>query len=409
MSGGPTTAAKTLPVLGAGAEQIPAFRTARRLGHRTIGVDRDPAAAGAKEADVFVPISTREADDIMVFLGDVTINGVLAPYTEAPQAALQVLAAHYATAWRPASAATRASIDKGYFRRVLEGLPFPCYRSVQGRDLAQLLSSAAGLRLPLVVKPADNSGAKGISTLHDLAALPQAIERARSFAFEGGVVIEEYVEGDHLSAECFMRRGRLWFGALSDFGNSGPPHFLSRTHNVPAALDHAATDQVLDMIQTICRTVDYVDGPLTMDLIAGPNGEVYPVEMSARLGGNGMSPSLRAAFGVDVLAAAVQLALGEPFSLTPSRNRHAMTQVLSSSVGGRITAIRGVEEARQLPGVDTVDVFPAVGDQVVPYTSAADKLGLILVTGETRAEAAATMQLVLSLLAFDIQPEMADT
>jgi hypothetical protein len=50
-----------------------------------------------------------------------------------------------------------------------------------------------------------------------------------------------------------------------------------------------------------------------------------------------------------------------------------------------------------------------VGDQVVPYTSAADKLGLILVTGETRAEAAATMQLVLSLLAFDIQPEMADT
>jgi biotin carboxylase len=400
------TRPKSLVILGGGTDQVPAYKAARRLGCRMIGVDRRADAPAASLADRFLHVSTRDAAAILRGLGAEPVDGVLAPAGDAAHPSLQALRQHFATPFRASATATLASVDKGFFHDVVERLGLPRYGYVESPSTAELLARARHLRFPLVVKPADSSGSKGLSLVEDVGSLPAAIDQAATWSLGGAVIAEELIPGRHFSAECFVDRGQPRLAAISERTLTPPPRLITVSHQLPAPLDGHTSDRLQAMLATLCSALEITVGPVNFDFVVDEAGTIYFIEAGARSGGNGMTELIRAVYGVDVLEAAILAALGEPVALAPQPPRTvAMLHVLQADEAGVLTSVEGLDLAARHPAVAHVELLRRVGSTVQPYTQAANKLGYVVVTGAEPAAAEAALAEVLDAIKPHVCPE----
>jgi biotin carboxylase len=399
------TRRKSLVILGGGSDQVPAYRAARRLGCRVIGVDRRADAPAAPLADRFLAVSTRDPAGILRGLGTEPVDGVLAPAGDAAHPSLQALRQHFATPFRASATATLASVDKGFFHDVVARLGFPRYGYVESPSAPELLARAQHLEFPLVVKPADASGSKGLSLVEDVGALPAAITEAAAWSLGGAVIAEELIAGRHFSAECFVDRGELRLAAISERTLTPPPRLITVSHRLPAQLGGRTSARLQAMLATLCRALQITRGPVNFDIVVDAAGTVYFIEAGARSGGNGMTELIRAVYGVDVLDAAIRLVLGEPVALAPRPPRAvAMLQVLQAGEAGVLTSVEGLELAARHPAVAHIELLRGVGSAVQPYTQAANKLGYVVVTGDSPAAAEEALAEVLDGIKLQVRP-----
>ncbi|MER7211463.1 ATP-grasp domain-containing protein [Streptosporangium sp. NPDC000239] len=396
---------RNLIVLGGGEDQIPAYREGRRLGYRVIGVDQRPDALGAAEADHFLCMTSRDPEGIARALGPIEVAAVISPASDAAQESVAELSRIYRTAHQVAPDALRCSVDKGFFREVVARVGLPTYRHVQHDDVDSLMAAAAELGYPLIVKPADSSGSKGITVLDDPADLPGAIEHARKYSFSRQVILEELIEGRHGAVECFLAGGELAFMAVTDRVITGPPAMISVAHTVPADLDEDVHTRLREAVVAICAEVGHRQGPVNLDFVLTPTGDIHLIEMGARLGGNGMPLMVRHAFGLNTVEAAIRLALGEPLTIDVTEHRTATLRILAAETDGTLTAVEGLDALRRMPEVVEVQVFKAPGDHVNAYTQAGHKLGYLVMVADTREALDEAVDRALRTLRFEIEPD----
>jgi biotin carboxylase len=394
-------------VLGAAEEQIGIYREARRRGIPTIAVDHRRDRPALPFADRFVHRSTRDPDGIMAALGDVRPAGIVAAASDAGLRTWHELGLRYGTRYVYPARAVAASMDKTVFHEVVGRLGLAGYRWVGSADPAELAAEAADLTFPLVVKPADGSGSKGVRRIAGPAELPAAIAHARSYAGAGGKVIaEEVVEGRQLVVETFMRGGTAHFTAVLEKTFAAGPDFVVRRLTCPAPLPGAALARLTETAERLCRALDVTDGPADLDVVLPEDGRIRVIEMNARLGGNGIGKLRAAADGVDNVAALVSLALGEPYDLAPVFSRHAVLELIGSPLAqeGELLEVGGLEAARAVPGVVEADLFASPGDVVRPFDQAGHKIGHIVTAGESAAAAATALDEALRRLRVEVLP-----
>lgn len=392
---------RTLLILGAGADQMPAYRAAQRLGCTIIGVDRNPDAPAATLADRFFPVSVRDPLGIVAALGGARPDGVVTVGSDLPLPALRALTAHYGLPGSLSPEAVDASTDKGFFRQVLASLPGRACRFVHGSDPAELRRAAADLRFPLVVKPVDAGGSKGVEAVADQGGLPAAITRALACSHTGRVIVEELITGLHLSCECFVVDGEPMLVVPTERGHTGPPRFLTTSHLIPVRLGPATTAALMELVRSICAAVRYGTGPLDLDLVLDRCGRLHPLEMGARAGGNGLAALLRVALGVDMAELSVRAALGERVVPAAAWRRVAMSCVLWSDRAGVLAGVSGREAVLAAPTTASLEVFAESGKPVAAFTSNAAKLGVLVLTGASHrqvTEAAAAARRTLRFL-----------
>lgn len=392
-------------MLGGGEDQLPAYREGRRLGYRVIGVDQRPDALGKAEADQFLCMTSRDPEGIARALGPINVAAVISPASDAAQEAVAELSRIYRTPHQTAPGALRCTVDKGFFRQVIDRLGLPAYRYAQADDVEELTRAAADLGYPLIVKPADSSGSKGITVLDGPADLPGAIEHARKNSFSRQVILEQLIEGSHGAVESFFADGQLAFMAVTDRVITGRPAMISLAHVVPAALDPSVYARLTEAVTAICAEVGHRQGPVNFDFVLTPGGDLCFIEMGARLGGNGMPLMVRHAFGLNTVEAAIRLALGEPLTVDVALRRTAALRILTAEADGVLTAVEGLDELRRMPEVVDVQVFKAPGDHVRAYTQAGHKLGYLVLVADTRDLLEEALDRALRTLRFEIEPD----
>ncbi|MGI5274317.1 ATP-grasp domain-containing protein [Nonomuraea sp. CA-218870] len=386
---------KRLIILGGSDGTISSFRAARRLGLGTICVDLRADAPGAREADEFLHLSTRDVDAVTSALrGRDDVVGVHAPGTDINLPSLVELAGRLGLPCGLSDAVLRVSTDKAYFREVCArlGLAGPAYVSGTAGEVAR---DAARLAFPVIVKPVDSGSSRGIAVCASPAELPGAAAAAAEVSPSSTVIVEELVTGRDLCGEAFLRDGRVALLGLSDRVVEAP-QVVAIGHDM-SPRDDALTAEVTRQLELVCAEVGYTDGPVNLDLFVTCDGVVL-IEMGARLGGNGMGEALGLMYGVDTVSAAVQLAVGERPDLTPRWTRHAAVRMMRAGAAGTLVALDGLAEATALPGVADVVVTARPGEPVVPYTECRAKLGYVLASGATAGELAATLAAVDDLI-----------
>jgi biotin carboxylase len=367
----------TLLILGGSAHAAGIYQRAAKLGYRTIAVDQRPAV---ELADEYLAISCRAPERVAAALADrPDIVGVLCAGSDAGLAARAELTRHWRLADQLPDSAVRPSVDKTAFRQLCERLGLPGFGWVSGRPGPDLLARARGLRFPAVVKPVDGSGARGVAPCASPAGLANAITEALAHSPGGRVQVEEFVAGTHLTVEALVRDGAVAFHAVSERTLTPPPFFVTTAHLLPAPLPDDA--ELVHVLTSLCGAMGYRHGPVTLAVVLGQDGNVYPIDVSVRTGGNGLPEAIESAYGVDVVGAAIAFAAGEDVRLSPRPPRPTLVHLLSADRPGTLTGIEGAAEVRAIPEVIDLQLFTAPGARVEPYERADRKLGQVVLSG----------------------------
>jgi biotin carboxylase len=269
---------------------------------------------------------------------------------------------------------------------------------VQGR-LARL--DTAGLSFPVIVKPTDSSGGRGIGVCAHPDQLPAALVEAEQFSASGVVIVEEYLLGTHHTAEAIVVDGRVALLSVGDRVLTPPPHFVTAEHRMPSGIV-GLPERVRDMLDSVCEALGYRWGSLNVDVLVTPDDRVILVELGARLGGNGSAELLGLVYGVDVIEASVRLAVGERPSVASRMQAHAAFRVITAGKSGKLVAIHGCDAVRSLPGVIDLVIAAQSGDHVDPYHRAGAKLGYVLASAATELLLRGTLDRVDELLSIEV-------
>ncbi len=394
-----------LLVLGASEEHIPLYQEAARRGIATIAVDMKVDAPAFPFADAAMNVSTRDADAITDALAGTRPAGIVVGATDAALPTWRTLGLHYGMPYVYPEPAL-AGLDKAAFHKVVADCGVAGYGWTASGDPDEVIAMAAGLRFPLVVKPVDGSGSKGISRVTQPDGLPVAIARALTYSPSRTVIAEEFIQGRQLTIDLFLRDGKSVMTCIKDQALVPGRSVVRRIST--AQLTPAEQQYLEGIAERLCGALGIVNGPANFDLVLGEDGRARIVEANPRLSGDSIPRLHEAAYGINVVGALIALALGEPFDayLTQTRNAHAGVELLGSplDVDGELTGWEGVTEAHNVPGVIGIELYAQPGGPVHPHDQSGHKIGMVTAAGPSPADVAVALDKATSLLRPIIRP-----
>ena len=168
-----------------------------------------------------------------------------------------------------------------------------------------------GWQWPLIVKPVDRSGSRGVTRVDDVRQLPSALELAFACSFSGEAIVEEFIEGEELSCEGISFEGRHRLLQVTKKYTTEAPFYIERGHLESAAL----TEKYLEMVKpTVFRALDALhirNGASHTEVRVRPDGEVCLIEAAARMGGDCIGSDLvPLTTGLDYVGMVLDAALG---------------------------------------------------------------------------------------------------
>ncbi|MFQ5874328.1 MAG: ATP-grasp domain-containing protein, partial [Dehalococcoidia bacterium] len=304
----------------------------------------------------------------------------------------------------PGVLGARVATSKAMMREVFSqhGIPSPMARCCASLTEAEAAIRALGL--PVVVKPTDNAGSRGVTYIDHPSQLAHAVEHALAHSKEQRLMVEEYVPGVEMSVEGFVVKGRFSAIALSDKIRTRPPYLLDTTVLFPSEQPKEVQEIARDLVRKSVEAAGLDTATIHAELKVGPDGGVKMIEFAARGAGfKVFTDMLLWVTGIDVVVALVRLAVGQPVDLSSPLARGSVLR-FPDVAPGKVLRIQGVEEARAVPGVKELELYVQPGDQVPVLTSGSDRVGYFITVGESRREAERVMEQVEKMLCIEVAP-----
>jgi len=380
---------KTLFVLAAGPLQLPAITVAKRLGLRVVAADGDPNAPGLALADVAHVVNITDPEVCLRVAKSERVDGVIHICSEVAMASLGLVNRELGLHGVNPDTVVRAT-NKEHMRRAFElgGAPSP--QSIAVTTDNEALAAAQTIGSALIVKPSRNSGSRGITHLSagsDPERILAAFRRALAESRDRSALIEHYVEGPEFSVEALVWNGRIEILAITDKLTTGKPYFVEMGHSQPTQLGTCEASAVRRAAVRGIRALG-LDGCAAHAEIKLAVDGPYIMEIGARLGGDFITTELvPRSTGIDMVAAAIRLCLGEEPDLRPMHPPQGAAIRYLAPPPGTVKRIEGVMEARGLPGVKIVDVYVVPGDHIETVDSSLARAGHVIAEGPTAEEA----------------------
>ena len=391
-------------IIGGGVFQVPAIKTAKSMGLKVVVTDYNREAEGMLLADYPIEVSTRNinltVNTAKQFHRACPLDGVMTVGTDASQTVAAVADALNLPGI-PFEVAERAT-DKIKMRQVLKekGVPVPDFRPIW--TLEECQQAIQDMPLPLVIKPCDNMGARGVRKIERLDDLISAFREAKEASISGKLILEEFMEGPELSLDALVFEGSIHITGVADRIIERAPYFVEIGHTLPSALPEKQQSRAVAVFKQAIFALGIDIGAAKGDIKITPEGPKI-VEIAARLSGGWMSAyTYPLSTGVNLYKAAIQIALGEtPTDLKPKTSLVSAERSLLPPPG-KILSIQGVEEARKIKGVKEIILMKEAGDMAEEPRSNLGKVGYVITVGKTREEAIRINDLAREILKIEI-------
>lgn len=402
---------KRILLFPASTAQREAFIKAREMGFYIVTVDRNPQAECFALADESFCLDPGDAaallDLVRAYHASKPLSGALLVGCDIPVSAAKA-AAVLNTPCLSVQAA-KLTVDKLGMKRVLRasGLPVPdFYRVENATQVQQLLAQH---RCRMVIKPNDNSAARGVWQLEPGDDCDAAFRQAVANVKRNGVIFEKFEQGAQVSIEGIVFGGAVHVTGFADrnyaYLDRFFPHIIENGATMPTNLPDRAR---IEIERTFCagvRALGIDNSVVKGDMVYTSEGAKI-IEIAGRMSG-GKFASLLApqSTGIDLIAAALTLATGgmpAKESLRPSRTRGAAVRYFFPPPG-RLSQLAGLDVARANPGVFELVMRFKPGDILPEITSHADRAGWVLCSAETRAQAVRTAEKAISDVSFQVE------
>lgn len=389
---------KKLLVLAAGILQVPVIKKAKEMGVYVVAADGDENAVGLKLADKPIVVNITSEEDMLRVAREEQVDGVIHPCSEVSMNVMGRINDELGLSGISRETAIRAT-NKHLMREAFEkaGAPSPksfCF------DSAENAWKCFSEELPGngILKPSRNSGSRGIAKIQKSLSKVQfeeLFENSKNESRDKSVMLEQFVEGPEFSIEIIVWNGEVHVLTVTDKKTTEAPHFVELGHSQPS-----------------CRTAEEVE-TLKAAAVAGVkalgvnncachaeaklmDGKAYLMEIGARLGGDFISTELtHLSTGIDMVAAAINCALGIEPCLEPTEEKHGVCIRYFCPKPGKLVSISNTEVLDD-PRVYLWEIYHKEGDMIPEVTSSLCRSGHVIVTEKDAKSAIAYAESLLN-------------
>lgn len=313
------TQRKSMLLLGGSKHQIPAIVAAKRHGLRTVLCDYLSDNPGQFEADVFYCKSTTDLDEMLSVATSENVSAVLAYGTDVAAVTAAYVSEKLHLPTNPLESIMILS-TKHLFRKHLLENGFNCpqfFEFSKDIEVEELLKHISHMTFPIVIKPTDASGSKGVHIIDapDIQAIYTAIEDASRFSRNSILIAEEYIQSSFprvIGGDIFVVDGKVSFwGLMSCFRDKQLGGLVPCGERFPSGLGLHQLQAVKEEVQKLVSSLHLVFGEFNVEIIIGKDDKPYFLELAGRAGGNMIPDQLSDISGKDLVRANVVYALGE--------------------------------------------------------------------------------------------------
>lgn len=372
----------TLLLLGGSAAQLIAIRKAKELGYRTVVCDYLPDNPGRLIADSFHLVSTTDKDAVLQVAREEQIDGIVA-YSSDPAAPTAAYVAGKLGLKGLEYEVVRNFCEKQLFRQFLKANGFNVPASVRV-DLPCDINAIdiTALEFPVIVKPTDSSGSKGITVLRDPSGLAAALDYAAEYSRNRTLIIEEFIERDHphvIEGEIFALDGEVvsW-GLINSIRDSESNPLLPSAYTYPLELSPARKEIVKQEVSRLIRSTGRTSGAFNIEMIIDRHDRLFFLDAGPRNGGNMLPEFISLISGKDMVEATLKNAMGQTDGLDIALDGESGgfwgLGVLHTSYAGRYASVEYSPLARH--SLIREEIQKSIDDPVNPFMRCNDLVGL---------------------------------
>lgn len=382
---------KKILLLGGSAQQVIAIKTAKELGYYTVLCDYLPDNPGQYVADKYYNESTTDIEAVYKIAKEEQVDGILAYASDPAALPGAIVAERLGLPTNPAKSVEVLGL-KYPWRQFLHENGFACpkfYSFHPNTPLHEIIEATKTFTFPVIVKPTDSSGSKGVTKLENWEGLENAIAWADSYSRNKVLLVEEYIQRGFPSVvggDIFVWDGKVvLYGEMACIRDLVNSPLIPIGEKKPSGLNKKQEQNVYKELQRIVSALNIQFGELNIEIILDKNDNVHFLELGPRAGGNMIPIQLSDAYGVDLVKANVQAAMGEkpeflnhPVKSLPGCYMH---YVLHSYEAG---IFKGVEIDKSIAkNVYRQVIYKKEGDPVEVFDGAGKALGIIFFLFDT--------------------------
>ena len=297
---------RRIAIIGASYLQIPLVVKAAEMGVETHCFAWEDGAVCKDIADYFYPISILEKESILKICQQINIDGITTIASDAAVLTVCFVAEQMGLTGNPLKDAL-VTTDKYQMRKRFAEFSVNSPKFVIGEHGY----SVSGFRYPLIVKPTDRSGSRGVLKVRSLEELPDAVKRACAESFAQKAIIEEYIAGSEVSVESISWQGKHYILAITDKVTTGEPYFVELEHHQPSFLPDTIQQKIKTETLKVLTALNIMYGASHSEFKITESGDVFAIEVGARMGGDFIGSHLvKLSIGYDFVKAVIDIALG---------------------------------------------------------------------------------------------------
>ncbi len=319
---------RKIAIIGASYLQNPLIMKAKSMGIETHVFAWRAGDVGESTADHFYPISIVEKEQILQECRRIGIDGICTIASDLAVITVNYVANRMGLVGNTDDC-THVSTNKNAMRRRFETCGDPSPRSIPVRDVKDL--DGLELEYPVIVKPVDRSGSRGINLVRGPDGLKRAIDESMEVGFERIALIEEFATGQEYSAECISWKGRHELLSITKKYTTNEPHFIETAHLEPSGLDADGQKKVERTICHALTSLGITNGASHSEFKIDASGNLKIIEIGGRMGGDFIGSTLvHQSTGVDFLKAVIDVAMGDEPDISRGKNRAAAVRFIFS-------------------------------------------------------------------------------
>ena len=281
--------------------------------------------------------------------------------------------------------------DKSRFRRFLMENGFNCPKAKGYTNIAEALKDVDYFSWPVIVKPVDSAGSKGVTKVTDVKSFKKAAELALSCSISKNFIVEDFLDkiGAQSSADIFFADGNLAYSTYSDqlFDQQASNPYTPSIEIWPSSMEQKYQNDLTNQIQRLATLLQIKSGIFNVESRVCRNGKAYIMEVSPRGGGNRIAELQDMATGQSLIRAEICKSLGLPMNNIHMPEFYGVwcNYIIHSNQTGKFEKI-SIEPKFDAKFVKDKDFIVNRGDIIVPFSGANASLGTIFLHTSTREE-----------------------
>lgn len=398
---------KKLMLLGGTRFILPAIDTAHKLGAHVITCDYLPDNYAHKFSDQYCNVSVVDQEAVLKAAMELQIDGILAYASDAGAVSASYVAEKMGLPGNPYESVSILQ-NKGRFRRYLKEHGYNVPRAKAYDCVRDAVADARNWDFPVIVKPTDSAGSKGVSRVDAPSQIEAAAQKAVENSIEGRFIIEQYIAqaGYSTDSDSFSINSELVFCSFDDqmFDQRADNPYAPAGFMWPSTMSTDAQEELHSEIARLIRELQIGTAIYNIETRVGQDQKAYIMELSPRAGGNRLAEMLRYATGQDIILSTIQSALGmeiDPVPTQPVYDGFWGEAILHSRKDGFYEGITLLGDAKRC--AVEVDVHVEKGDRVHSFSSGRDEIGTLVLKASCREELETILRNIDDLVQIRVQ------